>query len=214
MSLLVFVAAVAVVAAGDTPTPVPEIPSGVIIVLGGIFSSGTLIAIVGLVRDIVGERRKRKDSAEAAAVASQKDAREGESVREGEYRALAEQARKSAETAVNVIKASLDATQGTVELLQGIIESQNGTIAALTAAQGEQSELLRSALQDREAARAALAAAEAKRAHEEREKIRLEAELREKDRDLQMLDDLVFASVGIPHHLPQTGPIPVATKEQ
>lgn len=214
MTLFVLVAAVAVVAAGDTPTPAPEIPSAVIIVLGGIFSSGTIIAVVGLVRDIVTERSKRKDAAEANAVASQKDAREGESVREGEYRALAEQARKSAETAVNVIKASLDATQGTVELLQGIIESQNSTIAALTAAQGEQSELLRSALADREAARAALAAAEAKRAHEEREKIRLEAELAEKDRDLKMLDDLVYASVGIPHHRPPTGQIPVVTSKE
>jgi hypothetical protein len=199
---------------GDVPTPPPEIPSAVIIVLGGVFSSGTLIAVVGLIRDIRIERGKRKDAAEAAAVSQQKDAREGESVREGEYRALAEQARKSAETAVNVIKASLDATQGTVELLQGVIASQNSTIAALTAAQGEQSELLRSALADREAARAALAAAEAKRAHEEREKIRLEAELAEKDRDLKMLDDLVYASVGIPHHRPPTGQIPVVTSKE
>lgn len=211
-ALLLSVAGMALAADGSTPAAAPVVPYGVAVVLGGVFSVGTLTAIVSLIRDIILERGKRKDAKEASAVAAQKDVREGESVREREYRELAEQARKSAETAVNVIKASLDATQGVVDQLRSIIASQNETIGQLTAAQGESSRLLDAVRADRDATQRALTVAEAKAAHEERERVRLEAELAEKDRDLALLDDLVHASVITHPHRPPTGPIPL-TKE-
>lgn len=194
------------------PAPVlpPTIPGQALYIVGTIFSVGTLTAIISLIRDVIIERGKRKDAQESAAVTAQKDVREGESVREGEYRELAEQARKSAETAVNVIKSSLDATQTVVVQLQAVIESQNRTISSLTDASGEESELLRQARADLATTKSALAVAQAKATQEESERVRLEAELAEKDRDLELLDDLVHASViSHPARL-STGPIPTA----
>lgn len=210
MRMLLLLTPVGIVLADPAPVLPPTIPEGALYIVGSIFSVGTLTAIVSLIRDVIIERGKRKDAQEAAAVVQQKDVREGESVREGEYRELAEQARKSAETAVNVIKSSLDATQSVVVQLQAVIESQNRTITTLTNAQGEESELLRQARADLETTKSALAVAQAKAAQEESESIRLKAELAEKDRDLELLDDLVHASV-ITHPVrPSTGPIPTS----
>jgi hypothetical protein len=210
MLLISALGGTAVLADGSAVSATPTIPSGVAIALGGLFSASTLVAIVTLVRDVLIERGKRKDAKESAAVVAQKDVREGESIREGEYRNLAEQARKSAETAVQVIKASLDATQGVVTQLQAVIESQNRTIATLTAAQGESSELLAAAREDRDRTQHALSVAEAKGRHEQRERIRLEAELATKEQDLALLDDLLYASVIAHPHRPTTGPIPTS----
>lgn len=194
-----------------TVTPPPSAQFQVVLAA---LSGGALFTSLGsVVVALVQERGRRRDKSEQAVIDAAKNQTEGETVREANYRELAEQARKNAETAVAVIERSLTATQGLADRLQVIVDSQNQTISTLTSAQVAQSDIVRAITQDRDRTVEALKKANAKI---EEQKVELEetrARLRTANSELSMLDDLLRSSKPATKSLPvvdTTGPIPTA----
>lgn len=196
---------------GVTPPP----SAGFQIILAGL-SGGALVTSLGSVGvALIQERGRRRDKSEQAVISAAKNQTEGETVREANYRELAEQARKSAETAVNVIERSLTATQSLADRLQVIVDSQNQTITTLTQAQVAQNDVVRAITQDRDRTVEALQKAQADLREKNTELEQARADLREKNSELALLDDLLRSSrprTAALQVVDTTGPIPT-TKE-
>lgn len=127
-----------------TPSPSPmaatasllDLPGVLQLLVTAVLSSVVIATLITALVNLWINRGNRR-------LAERKDVREGESEEVGRYRAmadqagvLAEQARKSAETAVTVIQHSLEATQQLVVNLQATVASQNETIRGMAAAAG------------------------------------------------------------------------------
>lgn len=130
------------------------------LIIAVLLSTAVVSAIITALTQLIINRGNRK-------LAERKDVREGESEQVGRYRAmadqaglLAEQARKSAETAVAVIQHSLESTQTLVLNLQATVNSQNETIRTMAQAAGIAASDLQRMTDDRDRTQQALDAAQ------------------------------------------------------
>lgn len=161
-----------------SPTPIPlpgggtvEVPNVIPLLISAVISASVIGAVVTGFFTWLVHRGDQK-------VAERRDAREGETEQVAAYRDMAEQARKSAETAVAVIQHSLESTVGLVTSLQATVTSLNETIRQMTVAANVQQDALDRMTVDRDRTMAALAAAQQLLADQTAERTRLERRLR------------------------------------
>lgn len=163
-----------VLGAGE-PIPAPSggevvVPNVMPLLISAVISTGVLAALVTGLFTWLSHRTDAK-------VAERRDAREGETEQVAAYRDMAEQARKSAETAVSVIQHSLESTVALVDNLQATVASLNETIRQMTAAANVQHDALDRMTVDRDRTQEALHAAQQLLAEQTAERARLTARL-------------------------------------